>query len=283
MTANNISPGRTGGPSVSVLAQFAALFTSSCVLPIALYWLLKYVAHLSDGTVVTIPLAIFGVVSVFGLLKRTWDLVRPNSDCRPLGGTRWQLDYFHWNFISGFTIVTIIIIVGNILKPKSRGVRICSLPLSLLFFQVCTQLVVVNFMVISGARYPWRISSMPRGTPVRPALYTIVEDVVAVEGGKKERFRASLDHRYMVHAPTPKLLLDLSWIWGIGGLAVAVVLTALAFSLSDVDLAFTLGWSVPWAFVAIAGLITRSMMKATYRKGGFTEVNADEEVQLATE
>jgi hypothetical protein len=82
---------------------------------------------------------------------------------------------------------------------------------------------------------------MPSATPLRPALYTIVEDVAAVDLGGKERFRQSLDHRYMVHIPTRQLLFQLSWIWGIGGLTVAVTLTVLAFALSDVDVVFTLG------------------------------------------
>lgn len=100
---------------------------------------------------------------------------------------------------------------------------------------------------------------MPTGTPVRPALYTIVEDVGAVDGGRKERFRESLDHRYTVHPPTRQLLAQLSWIWGIGGLTVAIALTVLTFALSDVDIVFTLGMiltisltdSLPSCYVAM--------------------------------
>lgn len=40
------SPERNGAP---VLAQLGGLFASACVLPIVLYWALKYGAHLSDG------------------------------------------------------------------------------------------------------------------------------------------------------------------------------------------------------------------------------------------
>ena len=50
MTANNVSPvPSTNGSYLGVLVQIATLFAGSCVLPIALYWLLKYVAHLSES------------------------------------------------------------------------------------------------------------------------------------------------------------------------------------------------------------------------------------------
>ena len=55
-----------------------------------------------------------------------------------------------------------------------------------------------------------------------------------------------------------KLLLDLSWVWGFSGLSIAALFTGLIFSRSVTthDVAWTIGWTVPWVWLALMALWT---------------------------
>jgi hypothetical protein len=190
-------------------------------------------------TVIGVSSAIFGLVSLPSLCLRTWSLTKANSTTRPLGTTRWAMDYFNWNFALGFIYITALIVVSTVLKPAKS--RIVSLPLSLLLLQVCTQLLATTVMVPLRARYPFRFSSMSRGEIARPALYTIIEDVVAVDAGQGTQFREVFDQRYVASAPIRRLLREMDLLWGISGVAVAVALVVLIFKLHNVDISWVIG------------------------------------------
>lgn len=49
--------------------------------------------HADHVSVLGITTAIFGVVTLFSLVRRTWLLLRRDSTCRPIGGSRWQVSY----------------------------------------------------------------------------------------------------------------------------------------------------------------------------------------------
>jgi hypothetical protein len=121
------------------------------------------------------------------------------------------MDYFNWNFAFGFLYITAVIVVSTILKPAKP--RIAALPLSLLLLQVCTQLLATTILVPMRMRYPFRFSSMPKGDVARPALYTIIEDVVAVDGGQGTRFCEIFNQRYLASAPTRRLLREMDLLW----------------------------------------------------------------------
>jgi hypothetical protein len=76
---------------------------------------------------------------------------------------------------------------------------------------------------------------------VRPSLYALAEDVVAVDGGQGTQFREVWNERYLTSPHIQKLLLNLSWYWGISGLVVAVALTVVIFTVENVDISFALG------------------------------------------
>jgi hypothetical protein len=82
---------------------------------------------------------------------------------------------------------------------------------------------------------------MKKGALVRPGIYTIVEDVAAVDGGQGQQFRQLLDARYQSSRPVRVLLQHLDWAWGLSGLVVAVVLIALTGTLHRVDVLFVTG------------------------------------------
>ena len=149
------------------------------------------------------------------------------------------MDYFNWNFAFGFVYITVIIVISTVLKPAKP--RIASLPLSLLLLQVCSQLLLTPVLMAMRVRYPFRFSSMPKGEVARPGVYSIIEDVVAVDGGQGTRFREILNQRYLASAPIRRLLKETDLLWGISGVAVAVALVVLIFELHNADISWVIG------------------------------------------
>ena len=98
-------------------------------------------------------------------------------------------------------------------------------------------------MVYWSLPVPFRFSSVARGMPTRPGIYTIVEDVVAVEGGKGTVFREAWDRRYRESKHFRQHLLNVNLFWGTGGFIMIAVLFALIFAIRNVDAAFVIGRS----------------------------------------
>ena len=150
-----------------------------------------------------------------------------------------QLDYFNWNFGFGFCYITALIVYSTASHPGH--VRIAALPLTLLLLQVCGQLLVVSAMVVFRVRYPFQLSSMPKGDLVRPAIYTIAEDIVAVDGGQGTQFRELFNSRYQASVTVRLLMQRLELLWGVSGFAVAVMLVVLIFKVDNEDVSWTIG------------------------------------------
>ncbi|KAF7183972.1 hypothetical protein CNMCM7691_004462 [Aspergillus felis] len=232
-----------------IAVTVAILFTTSGLVPVLLYFLLRYVARLKLW---------IGAGSVLALVRRIWRLVRPDSTCRPPDTARYHLDYFQWNFLFGFIYIAVLlsVAVGIAYTLGGTSVRLVSLPLPLLTLQISSQLVLGSILVWLRAKYPFRVSSMAKGALVRPGVYTILEDVVAVDGGQGLHFRQLLDNRYRSNRALQDLLQWTGWAWGLSGLGVSVVLLALIGSLTNEEISFVLGWSVPWVWVAVLTLLT---------------------------
>lgn len=189
--------------------------------------------------VLTIPLVIMGVSSLYTLGKRTWALTRTNSTCRPLGQTsRLGLDFFNWNFMFGFVALVVLISVGIALK----SVVVVSLPASILLLYICLELLLVEavFMPLNR-KTPIRFSSVPRGQPVVPGVSIIVEDICAVDGGQGQEFRQAWRDRYEASPVLRQHLKRMDWLWGSTGLAVVAVVWATVFGLKNHDVGFVVG------------------------------------------
>ena len=218
---------------------FAVTLTTSCILPLAGYYGLHYGTTLKTQYILSIVTPIFGVSSLYSLFLRMIRLARSNSTCRPLGSkSAWVLDYFEWNFILGFTVVAVVIAIGISKNPSD--VRIVSLPFSLLLLEVCGQMVVLIPARATGMRAPFRFSSIEKGELIKPAIYVIVEDVVAVDGNQGDVFRAAWKARYESSAPFRTLLDRLDWLWGVTGVALAGGIIGVIFGVHNTSV----GWGV---------------------------------------
>lgn len=115
-----------------------------------------------------------------------------------------------------------------------------SLPLSVLMLLVCGQQVLLMPLRAMGLRAPFRFSSVAGGEPLRPAVYVIVEDVVAVDGQQGDVFRARWNARYESSAPLRTLLARMDWLWGVSGVVVAGAVIGVIFGVKQ----DAVGWAV---------------------------------------
>lgn len=161
---------------------------------------------------------------------------------RPLGGSRWGFDFFHWNFTFGFTYNIAIQCAADVQSLA----RVAALPLVLLMLQISMQLLLTQMLALNtNLVYLCRVSSMPKGAgPIRPPVYTIIEDVVAVDGMQGTVWRASFNEWFEKSERLRLTLSSVTWAWGLTGLAVGAVDLTLIFVVGDVDAAWILGKSL---------------------------------------
>lgn len=223
----------------AIALQASILIFTSGILPLVGYFAVHYATTLKTQYILSIFTPIFGVVSLYSFALRTVRLARSSSTCRPLGSTSaWTLDYFDWNFAFGFAVVSVVIAIGISRDPSS--LNITSLPLSVLILMVCGQLVVLIPLRAAGFRAPFRFSSVARGEALRPGVYVIAEDVVAVDGEQGDVFRAQWNARYESSAPFRTLLARLDWLWGVSGLLLAGAVIGVIFGVKQ----DAVGWAV---------------------------------------
>ncbi|GKZ28423.1 hypothetical protein AbraIFM66950_007091 [Aspergillus brasiliensis] len=250
---------------VVIAITAACIFTGAGLLPGILYLVLLNVAGLKLWIVFTLLASAIGAFGVLALLRRTWRLVRSDSTCRPTGSKRHHLDYFQWNFFTGFCYIAALMIAAISTSQRDddkiadTSTQLISLPLPVLILQVSSQLLCACMMNRMHAQYPFRVSSMDRTALVRPGVYTIVEDVLAVDGGQGEEYRRLLDARYRSSKAIRVLLARLDLAWGLSGAMVATGLITLIMTLSSRDTVFLIGWLVPWGWAGMLAVATRWM------------------------
>jgi hypothetical protein len=118
-----------------------------------------------------------------------------------------------------------------------------------------TELLIVDALRYFQIPAPCRISSIPKGAQLRPGIYSIIEDVIAVDGSGGTDFREALNRRYEASHTFRAMLRRLGEFWAIGAESAAVCTTILVFTLDSKDAAYVIGWTVPffWAGIWTAG------------------------------
>jgi hypothetical protein len=135
--------------------------------------------------------------------------------------------------------VTTVLATATSRDPPS--VRQSSLAQSIVLYLASCQVLATGI----GCRFSWAspisFSSTRRGQNMRPGVFTLMEDVVAVDGGGGQEFRQALVARYEVSKEFRTMLQQLNWVWGSASLLVAIVTTILVFAIEDEDAAFAIG------------------------------------------
>lgn len=106
------------------------------------------------------------------------------------------------------------------------------MPCASMLYAFGIQMLIIDILRLAGYKAPIRISSLPRGTPLRPGIYSIIEDVCAVDGSGGTEFRQRLNLRYQASHYFRQMLHRLTLFWAIGALLAASATTAIIFTCS---------------------------------------------------
>lgn len=114
------------------------------------------------------------------------------------------------------------------------------MPIPSIFFIFALEMIVFEILYLLGKPAPFCISSIRKGDPMRPAIYPLLEDVVAVDGKGGTRFRVRLDQRYKTSPPFRNMLHRVTMLWVIPQVVVAGG-TLAGIVIADGELAYTVG------------------------------------------
>jgi hypothetical protein len=98
--------------------------------------------------------------------------------------------------------------------------------------------LTLDVLRMMGYKAPFRISSTPKGSVMPTALYALIEDVVAVDGGGGQMYRYALRTRYLSSPYFRRMLFEMNCFWSGGSIIFAAVFTAIIFTVSE-PVAFT--------------------------------------------
>ncbi|KAJ5947242.1 hypothetical protein N7466_000257 [Penicillium verhagenii] len=252
----------------------------------------------------SIVTACLGGISVFEYFYRLHNLFKKGSCARPLNAPKSRLDFFHINFTIVWLILAVELIayVGNnpspyfnqqkltnkpvepflqnqLVKPTdnknkrntkvisltSTTVRLVAMVLPTVMFYFGIVHLVLDILRMAGFKAPFRISSTPKGSPMPTALYALIEDVVAVDGGGGQIYRYALRTRYLSSPYFRRMLFEMNCFWSGGSIICAAAITAIIFTVEE-SVAFTLGWSLPFAWALIWTAITIPWVQSDLRR-----------------
>jgi len=238
----------------SIAIFWTLILLDSIAIPIVLYFTLWYLTSLSPNAVFSVSTACLGGVSIIEYFLRFWRLFRKNSTCRVMGAHRWYLDWFHWNFSCAWFFIMVELIVGTAFPDPP--IRLLAMPVASLLFWFGCELLLEDVLRLMGKRSPIRISSVPKDQPLRPGIYSMIEDICAVDGSGGTEFRTRLNERFEASHYFRQMLHRLTLFWATGALGAATVTTILVFTI-QYQAAYCVGWTLPfiWAGVWAVGTI----------------------------
>jgi hypothetical protein len=235
----------------TIIIWITLLFLEAGVLPLILFYALKWGAHLSYTTNLAIITSLIGAVSGFKVGTRQWYLWlgKDHHTRRPIGAGRWGMDMLQTILSLCMGAFFIPLIIGSSVHPANP--RIVSMSLPLVMCVLCFPLLVTGLFP-HKLRIPFRISSLPAWKPIPPFAYFFVEDVIAVDGGGCTEFRQAWRIRYEESHLMRHHLRAVSLMYGIsGGLVAAALLTTAWVAPTDTE--YGLCWSMPWLWAMITG------------------------------
>ena len=119
-------------------------------------------------------------------------------------------------------------------------------------------------------KLPFRFGSSPPGEVVRPAIYYIVEDVVAVDGNGGVEYREALGKRYEGSEMFRVMIWNLSMCWMLAFYVLGAVVAVLVMML-PVASVYAVGWAAPFPVVGAMVVATifyvKSVLKVEKKEG----------------
>ncbi|OAP56249.1 hypothetical protein AYL99_09428 [Fonsecaea erecta] len=250
---------------------FLTIFTiivDACIIPIVLYYAMKFAGHVEGWKIFAVVATIWGGPTYVEFAVRSWRLFKAENFFRPLGtSNRWAFDITHWISVLTITAVTALLVVGS--APHIVWLRVLSMPAPALLYCIAGSVFLLTMWSLAGRKAPFRISSTEKGGVVYPGAYYLMEDVVAVNANAGRPFREALAARYRASPRFRRMIMVQSLFWSIPGLLIAIACTVVVcIHPVPKDVAYGIGWGVPFVWVGIWTAITipwvrRDMHKET--------------------
>jgi len=236
----------------SIAITWTIIFCDSCLLPIILFYALWF-TKVSHMTVISILSSVFGLPTLFHFGKRMYSLCKKDSTCRPIGSKRAWLDAFEWGFA-----LSILLVTGQTIPAVDANnpvVPLFAMITSTTLFSTGIMLVFTFFFYHAHVKLPFRLSSLPAGHIAHPAVFTIIEDIVAVDGGGGLQYREALMARYDASPLFRRMLNRLDAFWGFGAIFVGAFVTALLWTIPE-EIGYGIGWGVPFIWAGLWVFLT---------------------------
>ncbi|RAL65420.1 hypothetical protein DID88_000988 [Monilinia fructigena] len=216
---------------------------------------------------------IFAIITgVYGLISfshygfRSLKLFRAKTAprWRPVGWTKWgMLEFLHINFMIAITFVEIELVIGTI--PHHPWVRLLSMPSPTICFWFGFMFIYSAFQTMRRKPLPFNMSSTEKGKTWRPGMLAIIEDAGGVEGQGGIVYRSNVMKRYEVSPIFRRMMMVLTWFWGVGLIFIAIVSTVIIMTLPE-NIGFGVGWGLPYLFSFFWVCLTMIFVKSQLRK-----------------
>jgi hypothetical protein len=218
----------------------------------------------------TLPTAVLGIFTAIAIFDRVWKLIRYSPEYRPLNSPRHALDIFQWGYFLALILISALISSALARGDKDQDnhdfqIRLISLPAAVLMYLVATLTLLSLTLNRLQWKLPFRFGSLDAGNVVRPAIFYIVEDVVAVDGGGGLEYRKAFVARYDSSQIFRRMIWDLSVVWTLYFYVLAVLFTVLVFTLPKAAV-YAVGWAGPFPLAGLMAISTIYHVKSELRK-----------------
>ncbi len=159
-------------------------------------------------------------------------------------------------------LVEVELVIGT--APNTPILRLCAMTSATVCYYLGFLFLTSSILTSLRCPMPFSMSSTPKGSTWRPALYGIIEDFVAIEMNGKRAFRHQLAERYHASFMFRRMIAVLSWCWGVAFILMAIAATALVMVLPE-DVVFGVGWGLPYACSAVMAFFTVIFVKWSFR------------------
>lgn len=119
---------KTNNRERKIAVWFALLYLEAGVLPLLLFFSLRWGAHLSNTTNLAIITSLIGAVSGMKVSTRQWYLWlgKDHHTRRPIGAGRWGMDIFQVVLSMCMASFFIPLIIGSSVQVRLLSARVCS-------------------------------------------------------------------------------------------------------------------------------------------------------------
>lgn len=218
------------------------------------------------AVVLTIPTAVLGIFTAVAIVERVWKLIGASPKYRPLNSSRYALDIFQWGYF--LALITISALISSALARGDNDqdghelqLRLISLPAAWLMFLVATLTLLSLILNYADWKLPFRFGSLDAGNALRPAVYYIVEDIVAVDGNGGTEYRKAFTARYDSSPLFRKLIWRVSVVWMLFFYASAALFAALVLTLPVIAI-YAVGWAGPFPLAGLMAVWTIFYVKS---------------------